>query len=464
MTALHHLTIAEAARRIRARELTAVALTEAYLARIGATNDRLAAYITVTADSALAEAQLADADAAAGRWRGPLHGIPVALKDIYATAGVHTTCHSRLLIDNVPAEDAVSVAKLRAAGAILLGKLSTHEFAFGGPSFDLPFPPARNPWTLEAVPGGSSSGSGAAVAAGLCAGALGSDTGGSIRSPAGFCGIVGMKPTYGRVSRRGVYPLSFSQDHAGPMTWTVEDCAMMLQAISGHDSGDPGSADMPVPDFRATLAQPIAGLRIGVARDWYEGPDGATEETVAALDRMLDTMRRLGATVFDVRTPDIADFHACGRIIILSEGYAIHRATLSARPEAYGEFTRDRLRLGAFISAEQYVQAQRMRRSLTEGLMSVMRDCDVIVTANQYGPAEPFTGATATFPFFGKPYLAMPFNVTGQPAMTVPCGFAANGLPLGFQIAGRPFDEATVFRVGHAYEQARGGLDHRPPI
>ena len=462
MTALHYLSIADAAERMRSGELTALALTEAYIARIEATNETLSAFITVTADAALAEARLADADAGAGRWRGPLHGIPVGLKDIYSTAGLRTTCHSRLLIDNVPAEDAVSVAKLKAAGAIVLGKLSTHEFAFGGPSYDLPFPPACNPWTLDCVPGGSSSGSGAAVAAGLCAGALGSDTGGSIRSPAGLCGIVGIKPTYGRVSRRGVYPLSFSLDHAGPMTWTVEDCAMMLQAISGYDPGDPGSFDVPVPDFTAQLDEPLTGLRIGVARSWYA--DGVTAEMAASMESMLAVLRDLGATVFDVVLPELADMNACGRIILLSEAYAIHKATLNERPEDYGRFTRDRMRLGAFIGAEQYVQAQRMRRALGDRMTAIMRDCDVLVTANQYGPADTFTASTATFPFFGKPYLTMPFNVTGQPAMTMPCGYASNGLPLGFQIAGRPFDEATIFRVGHAYEQARGGLDHRPPI
>ena len=462
MTPLFYLSIADAAERIRSGEVTALALTEAYLARIEATNDKLSAYITVTGDAALADARLADADAAAGRWRGPLHGIPLALKDVIATEGVRTTCHSRLLIDNIPAEDAVCVAKLKSTGAILLGKLATHEFAFGGPSHDLPFPPARNPWNLDCIPGGSSSGPGVAVAAGLCAGALGTDTSGSIRMPASMCGIVGMKPTYGRVSRRGGYPLSFSMDHFGPMTWTVEDSAILLQAISGYDPGDPGSVDLPVPDFKAQLGESLTGLRIGVARSWYE--DTVTDEMAAAMSAMLDVMRELGAQVFDIQVPEIADMNACGRIILLSEGYAIHKATLTSRPEDYGRFTRDRMRLGGFIGAAQYLQAQRMRRDLVNHTMMAMRGCDVLVTASHYGPADLFTVSTETFPFFGKPYLTMPFDVTGQPAMSVPCGYAGNGLPLGFQIAGRPFDEVTVFRVGHAYEQARGGLDRRPPI
>lgn len=462
MTNLCYLSIADAAERIRSGELSSLALTEAYLARIASTNDKLAAYITVTGEVALAEARLADAEAATGRWRGALHGIPLALKDVIATKGVRTTCHSRLLIDNVPAEDAACVAKLKAAGAILLGKLATHEFAFGGPSHDLPFPPARNPWNLDCIPGGSSSGAGAAVAAGLCAGAIGTDTSGSIRMPASMCGIVGLKPSYGRVSRRGGYPLAYSMDHLGPMARTVEDSAILLQAIAGYDANDPGSVDLPVPNFTAQLREPLPGLRIGVARTWYDGV--VTDEMATAMGATLDVMRRLGARIADVQLPELADINACGRIILLSEAYALHKATLTSRPEDYGRFTRDRMRLGGFISAAQYLQAQRMRRGLVSQVMRAMRDCDVLVTASHFGPADPFVTSTATFPFFGKPYLTMPFDVTGQPAISVPCGYAANGLPLGIQIAGRPLDEMTVFRVGHAYEQARGGLDRRPPI
>ncbi|MBN8942024.1 MAG: Asp-tRNA(Asn)/Glu-tRNA(Gln) amidotransferase subunit GatA [Rhizobiales bacterium] len=459
MTPLHHLSVAEASRRIRAGALTALALTEHYLARIAATHDRLAAYVTVAGEAALAEARLADAEAAAGRWRGPLHGIPIAVKDVFATAGIRTTCHSRLLIDNVPAEDAACLARLKAAGAILIGKLATHEFAFGGPSHDLPFPPARNPWAPERVPGGSSSGSAVAVAAGLCAAALGSDTSGSIRMPAGNCGIVGLKPTYGRVSRRGLYPLSFSLDHVGPMAATVEDCALMLQALAGFDPADPGSADQAVPDFTAGFDAPLAGLRIGVARDWYEG--AASRAMTAAMNGVLAVLRALGAVIVEVVLPDIADMNACGRIILLSEGYAIHKATLAASPEAYGRFTRDRMRLGAFIGAEHYIQAQRMRRALNRDMIAALRGCDVVVTANQYGPAERYAEATETFPFFGKPYLTFPFDVTGQPVISVPCGLA-DGLPLAVQVAGRAFDEATVLRVARAYEQARGDFP-RPP-
>lgn len=464
MTDLHNLPIAEASAGIRSGSLTSVELIRACLGRIAATEERLNAFITLCADHAMEAAAAADREIAAGRWKGPLHGIPIGLKDIYATAGVPTTCHSRLLAENVPTRSADTVARLEAAGAIMVGKLATHEFAFGGPSLDLPWPAARNPWDPERIPGGSSSGSGTAVAAGMVAGAMGSDTGGSIRGPAGLCGIVGLKPSYGRLSRRGVYPLSWTQDHAGPMTRTVEDCALMMQVLSGYDPADPASVDAPVPDFAAALARPVAGLRVGVVRSWYEHADGADDEVVALIDEALAVMRDLGMIVRDVVMPEAADYHACGRITILSEGFAVHRRHLLDTPDAYGQFFRDRMRLGAFIGADRYIEAQRMRARLNGATLAAMADCDVLVTANQYGPAETFQQSQRTFPFFGKPYLTMPFNVTGQPALTVRCGFTAGGLPIGLQIAGRSFADDTVLQVGHAYERARGGLDRHPSL
>lgn len=451
MSALHELSIAEVGVLLRRHELTAIDLTQAYLARIADSNATLNAYITVAEEAALAQAEAADRAAATGRFLGPLHGIPIALKDVIATAGIRTTCHSRLLLDNIPSEDAVSYRRLREAGAILLGKLATHEFAFGGPSHDLPFPAARNPLALDHVTGGSSSGSGAALAAGLCAGSLGTDTSGSIRMPAGNCGLVGLKPSYGRVSRRGVYPLSFSLDHVGPMARTVADCAALLQVIAGHDSGDPGSANQPVPDFLSVLDRPVAGLRIGIDRSWYEGQ--ACAEMSAAVETTLAILRDRGAVIVELTLPDLALMNACGRIILLSEGYAVHRAMLARRPRDYGAFTRDRMRLGGFIPAADYVQAQRLRRRLIAEMVEVMRSCDVLVTANQYGPAERFDESTETFPFFGRPFLTMPFSVTGQPALTLPCGRAENGLPLGLQIVGSPFVEASVLQVGAALER-----------
>ena len=466
MSELHYLTIAEASKRIRDRELTSSALTEAILNRVAATNDTLHAAIAVMGEQAVAEAKTADAEIASGNWRGPLHGIPVGLKDIYSTAGVATTCHSRLLEDNIPSEDAETVRRLKVAGAIPVAKLSTHEFAFGGPSFDLPWPPARNPWNVAHVPSGSSSGSGAAVAAGLVPGAMGSDTGGSIRGPAGVCGIVGLKPTYGYLSRRGIYPLSWTQDHAGPMTRTVEDCALMMQALVGYDSADPASVDIPAPNFAEELDQPVKGMRIGHLRSWYDREGGADAQTTAMVDKVADELRGCGMEVVDIELPDIRDYHACGRIILLSEAYTIHRKTLAESPEKYGEYFRIRSRLGAFVSAPDYLDALRWRRRLTDETMAAMdaAKVDVILTANQYGPAETFENSAHPFPFFRKPYLTMPFNVTGMPALTVCAGFAENGLPVGAQLAGRPFGDGTVMRVGHAYEQARGDLGRRPSL
>jgi len=463
VTEVHYLAIAEAARRIEARTLSPVILTQAYLDRIAAVDNRLHAYVLVAGDAALAEARKAEAELAAGKWRGPLHGVPIGVKDIYSTAGMRTTCHSRVLIDHIPGEDAESIRRLREAGAIVLGKLATHEFAFGGPSHDLPFPAARNPWNLDHIPGGSSSGSGAGIAAGLCAGATGSDTGGSIRNPAGNCGVAGIKPTYGLVSRRGVFPLSHTLDTCGPMAWTSEDCALLLQAMAGYDAGDPASVSAPVPDFHDEIARPASGLRVGVVRHFYAGRDGATPETVQRIDAALGTLSDLGVLVTDVTLPDLLDFHAAGRAILLSEAYAVHRAHLQRTPELYGQYSRERLRLGALITAEEYYQAQRFRRILTERTLRAMEGLDLLITASNYGTAERFADAKI-FPFFGKPYLSMPFNLTGQPALATCSGFGADGLPHSFQIVGRAFDDALVLRLGYAYEQATPWRARRPPV
>ena len=463
MSVPHFLTIAEASRRIGARDLSPVDLTKAYLDRIAAIDARLHAYVLPAGEAALAAARSAELELAAGNRRGPLHGIAIGIKDIYATAGMRTTCHSRLLIDHVPSEDAEAVRRLKQAGAVILGKLATHEFAFGGPSHDLPFPAARNPWNLEHVPGGSSSGSGAAIAAGLCAGATGSDTGGSIRNPAGNCGIAGLKPSYGLVSRRGVFPLAHTLDTCGPMAWTSEDCAMLLQAMAGHDPEDPASAEVTIPDYHAETLKPASGLRVGVVRHFYEGRDGATADTRRLIAAALDRLRDLGVGVRDVVLPELLDFHAAGRVIVLSEAYAVHRAHLAKTPELYGQYSRERLRLGALVTAEEYLQAQRFRRVLVQRTLKAMEGVDLLITANNYGAAERFCDAQV-FPYFGKPYLSMPFNLTGQPALAVCCGFDADGMPHSLQIVGRPFDDAAVLRLGHAYERATPWRERRPPI
>ncbi len=384
---LTDLPVAEMGCRLRAGQVSSEALARAALARIAAANGALHAFITVTAERALADARRVDAELAAGHDRGPMHGVPYALKDIYDTAGIRTTCHSKLREDVVPGEDSAVAARLCEAGGVLLGKLATHEFAIGGPSFDLPFPPARNPWNREHFTGGSSSGSGAAVASGMVRIALGSDTGGSIRGPAAFCGIVGIKPTYGRVSRRGVFPLSYTLDHCGPLARSVEDAAICLQAIAGHDPLDPGSADVPVPDFRVGLQAGVAGLRIGVPRHFFATAKDAAKEAVAAVDRVAALLREAGALVEDVSLPDYALFNACGRVILASEAFAIHEADLRARLANYGRFAMQRFVLGATVTAADLVQAFRLRRELADAVEAVLDRYDALLTASTLASA-----------------------------------------------------------------------------
>ena len=361
---LHELSIAEAGRQLRTGTLSSTTLTQHLLSRIASLDPLLHAFVLVTKERALADAERADRELKAGIDKGSLHGIPYALKDIYATAGIRTTCHSKLLIDNVPSEDSVVEAKLKAGGAVLLGKLATHEFALGGPSFDLPFPPARNPWNLEHFTGGSSSGSGAAVAAGLVRTAMGSDTGGSIRGPAFYCGTVGLKPTYGRVSRRGVFPLSYTLDHCGPLSWTVEDAALTMQVIAGHDPLDPASADIPTPDFSSGLGQDLTDLKLAYPRSFFAHAEGISPEIIASLDAAAQQLAKLGAAVEEVTLPDFELFNACGRVILTSEAYAIHEQDLLTRPLDYGRYTYQRMMVGATISAADLTQAFRLRREL----------------------------------------------------------------------------------------------------
>lgn len=458
------LSVAEAAELISTRRLSPVELTRAYLDRIERLNGALYAYVRVLHDAALAAARAAEAEITTGRYLGPLHGIPIGLKDIYDTAGVATEGGSKLCLGRTPAEDATTTRLLRQAGAILLGKLTTWEFAIGGTAFDTPFPPARNPWNLERDPAGSSSGSGAAVAAGLCAAAMGSDTGGSIRWPAAWCGLAGLKPTYGRVSRAGIMPLSFSLDHAGPLAWTVEDAAIILQAIAGPDPRDPASSDRPVPDYRAALARTeLNGVRLGVARSMFERDSVASDEMRAAFDRSVDVLRGLGAAISEIELPPLALYSAAATLIARGEGFAIHEKTLRERPQDYGALARDRLTIGAYIRASDMVQAMRRRRMLVETTAAAMADVDAILLPTVPDPAPPL-GELA--PYFGneRPPYMRPFNLTGQPALSVCNGFDSTGLPLSLQIVGRYFDEATVLRIGHAYEHATAWRQRRPEL
>src|SRR3954467_8820441 len=458
-----YLTIAEAARLIEKRELSPIELCDSRLDRIATFDDRLHSFIRVLSDSARAEAKAAEAEIAAGKYRGPLHGIPIGLKDIYETAGVPTTGHSKVMQDHVPKADAFSVKKLRHAGAIPLGKLATHEFAFGGPSFDLPWPPARNPWDTSHFTGGSSSGTGAAVAAGLVLGGTGSDTGGSIRGPAAYCGLAGIKPTYGLIRRAGILPLGFSLDHAGPMAWTAEDCAILLQAMAGHDPADPASAKVLIPDYRAALTGEVKGLRIGLVRHFYERDNEANAATRGAIDAAAKALEGLGCSVRDITLSPLADWAACGVTIMLSEAYAIHEANLRRRFTDYGEIFRDRMALAGLITAADYIQALRRRRELVDELDRAMADLDLVMTAA--APSEaPLIDQVPKFTIMNRPSLTIAFNVTGSPAMSVCCGYTDSGLPLSFQIVGKRFADATVLRLAHAYEQATPWRQRRPQL
>ncbi|MBL6598210.1 MAG: amidase [Alphaproteobacteria bacterium] len=461
--AIEALSISQLGKELRAGALTSVQATEHALAKIDNLNDVYSAFITITPERAIVDAERADTERANGIDKGPMHGIPYGLKDIYDTAGIRTTCHSKLRQDVVPTEDSVCADKLASAGGVLLGKLSTHEFAFGGPSFDLPFSPARNPWNPAHGPGGSSSGSGAGVALGMMRTALGSDTGGSIRGPAAYCGIVGLKPTYGLVSRRGVFPLSYTLDHCGPLSKTVEDCAITLQIIAGHDPLDPASAGRPVPDFANDLHAGVKGLKVGVLKSFYEDAPGVSPEAISAIDEAVKVLADLGASV-DV-VPDVSPFalyNACCRVILLSEAYAIHEEDLKTRPQDFGQLTMERILLGGYLTGADLVQAQRLRRELSVEInKNLLSRYDVLIAASSLSPAPLIDEAQQSFPET-SPMQTTPFNVTGNPAMSIPIGFAENGLPLSMQIIGPYFDETMVLRVGQAYESATNWHEQWP--
>ena len=456
-------TIAEAARQIAAKKLSPIELAKAQLARIKKLDPQLNAFLLVTEERALADAKAAEARQMAGALRGPLDGIPIAHKDIYNTAGIRTTAHSKLLEDNVPTRDAHTVKKWADAGTVMLGKLSTHEFAFGGPSFDLPWPPARNPWNREHFTAGSSSGTGAAVAAGLILGGTGSDTGGSIRGPAALCGIAGIKPTYGLSSRAGILPLAFSLDHAGPMAWTAEDCALLLQGMAGHDPEDPASVDRPVADFTAGIGKGVKGLRVGVVRHFFETDHRASDATRAGIDSAMDFFRKEGAEVRDITLSPAAEYHAVGYLLMINEAFTLHAPWMRERFGDYGELFRDRVALAATFSGADIVQATRRRRLLCREMAAAMENLDIIVSASQPGEA-PRIADVAKWANMEKPSFTMPCNVTGFPAISLCTGFGEGGLPVSMQLAGKPFTEPTLFRAAHAYESAMPWRKKRPAM
>ena len=459
---IHYLSVAQAGALIRKRKLSPVELTTAYLERIETFDPQLNAFITVTPELALKQARRAEREIVKGNYRGPLHGIPFGLKDIYNTKGILTTGHSRVCIDNVPDSDATTTRRLYEAGGVLLGKLATHEFAHGGPSFDLPWPPARNPWNLEHFTGGSSSGSGAAIAAGLVAYALGSDTGGSIRGPASFCGLAGLMPTYGLVSRAGVIPNSYTFDHCGPMAWNVEDSAIVLQALAGYDALDAGSVPVRVPNYRAALKRRVKGMKIGVLRHYWEEDLPAHEDLRSAMEDAIKVFRGLGAKVEDCRTRPMMDTLDVKVLIAESEIFSIHHKDLAARPDAFGRDFLGRALPACLFQSADYVAASREHRRIVLESRRLYDKYDVLLTAG-FGPA-PRLDAHKTLNFWQRSNVFTPSNVTAGPALELCNGFSKMGLPLGMQVIGQPFDEATVLCVGHAYEQATAWRARRPQL
>jgi len=457
------LTIAEAARCFQAGELSPTELTRACLERIEALDPKLNAFVTLLAEPATAEARAAERRLGQGKRLGPLDGIPFAIKDLYETKGIRTTAGSKILADYVPAEDATCVRRLREQGVVLLGKLNMHEWAFGGTTVVSHFGPTHNPWALDRITGGSSGGSGAALAASLCLGSLGSDTGGSIRMPASMCGIVGFKPTFGRVSKHGVVPLSDSLDHAGPMTRTVEDTALVLQAIAGPDPNDPATEDVPVPDYLAALGGDVRGLRVGVPdKDVLSGLDKDVEASFRAA---LKTLESLGASLVDVRIPTLQQATAIWPAIAGPEAAAFHRRNLEERPQDFSEQVRLRLQVGLQLRAVDYLWGLESQRRLRAEVEEQYAKTDVLVTPTTVFTATRIEDELSTS---GREVyihrFTCPFNLTGQPAISLPCGFDSQGLPVGLQIVGRPFDEETVLRIAHAYEQASEWHLRRPPL
>ena len=456
------LTIAELNRSFETRELSPVEVTRALLDRIAAHDGKLHSFIRVTADVALAEARTAEAELMAGRRRGPLHGVPYGLKDVIETAGIPTTGHSKLRQHHVPRDDADIVRRIKAAGGVLLGKLATWEFANGGPSFDLPWPPARNPWDTDRLPGGSSSGPGAAVAAGFMPAAIGTDTGGSVRGPAAFCGLAGLKPTYGRVSRRGVFPNTFTMDHCGPLTRSAEDVALVMQIIAGFDPADPSTEDCPVPDYRAALAGGIEGLRLGLVEGWHDGP-GAHPDLAPAIAETVAVLERLGATIEPVKLSSLRDYTDCKTTISLVELYTIHEPDLRSRPQDFGRILRNHILAGGLIRAEEYQAALRWRTALAKEQAAVFKRVDALITASARTIAD-IADPDRTRHGIGDS-ITQPFSISGVPALAIPCGFSrAETMPLSLQIAAAPFRETTVLRIAHAYQQATDWHRRHPAL
>ena len=465
---LCYLSAGQLSGLIEKRELSPVEVVEAHLQRIEATEGVLNSFITLLPAAARAAARRAESEIQAGNYRGPLHGIPVGLKDLYNTAGVRTTSGSRIFDNYLPARDCTVAARFHRAGAILLGKLNMHPFAYGPTGENADYGHMHNPWNPELVTGGSSGGSGSAPASGQCTIAMGSDTGGSVRIPAALCGIVGLKPTYGLVSRYGLTPLAWSMDHPGPMVRTVEDAALTMNVIAGYDANDVASARVDVPDYTAGLTGDIRGIRIGVPRDYFDAP--LDPEVGQAVRDAIALLEDLGAVVSEVDFPMFGHAQAISGTILMSEASACHRNLLATDADKIYPPVRLRLESGLFVTAADYLKAQQARTVFNQAVRELFQEVDLLA-----GPTEPVTaprilaqqvqageltvGTTAALTQYTRPY-----NITGTPAISVPCGFSRDGLPIGLQLAGRAYDEPTVLRAAHAYEQATDWGQRRPPV
>ena len=455
-------------RLVQSKEVSPVDIIDAHLARIEATEPMLNSFITLLPEEARAAARRAEQEIQSGNYKGPLHGIPVALKDLFNTGGVRTTSGSRIFDNFIPERDCTVAARFHQAGAILLGKLNMHQFAYGPTGENPDYGHMHNPWDLDLITGGSSGGSGSAAAAGQCTITTGSDTGGSIRIPAALCGIVGLKPTYGLVSRYGLTPLSWSLDHPGPMVRTVEDAALSMNAIAGYDPNDVASARVEIPDYTTALTGDVRGLRIGVVKEYFEAPlDPEVDRSVRDAIGVLESM---GAVVTEVSFPMFNDSQAISGAILMAEAAAYHRDLLASDGEKLYPPVRVRLEAGLFVSAADYLRAQQARSLFDRQARELLEHVDLLA-----GPTEPVTaplllaervqagerevGTTGALTQYTRPY-----NLTGFPAISVPCGFSEAGLPMALQLAGRPFDELTVLRAAHAYEQATEWHSRRPPI
>jgi aspartyl-tRNA(Asn)/glutamyl-tRNA(Gln) amidotransferase subunit A len=469
-SSLTNLSLSEVSQLVRTKKVSPVEVTKECLSRIERLNPKLNAFITVTGESAVAEARQAEAEIQRDDWRGPLHGIPIALKDLVDTAGVRTTAASGLFKHRIPTEDAEVVRRLKAGGAVLLGKLNLHEFAYGGSSAISYFGAVRNPWETAYCPGGSSGGSAAAVGAGLCYAAIGSDTGGSVREPAGYCGIVGLKPTYGLVSTTGVIPLSWSLDHLGPMTRTAMDAALMLQAIAGYDPQDAASIDVPVPDYSATIAASTSSLRLGIPRSYFY--DGLHSEIQAAMEVALSVLKTVTGSQRDVSPLATDDTYSSvidpSLTILRAEAYEYHKEYVSKSPELYQEPTLKRIRAGAEITTSAYMQSRRQLDQIRHSVSRFFDSVDLVITPT--APVPPFSIADLTEADSARAkellmlHNTRPFNALALPTISVPCGFTLAGLPIGMQITGPPGGEATVLRLAYAYGKVTEWHNRNPNL